>query len=360
MKKVVVIGGGIAGISFIKEIEKNNNKEIDIMLIEPKDYMEVPYGMLRALVDPKGYGPKVRKKISEIIKSKHIQSKVVELKDNEVHLDTGEVVEFDYAVVATGSSAKGFTDLKVRNQQNIETRTKQWEKYAQDLKKAKKVAIIGGGTVGVELAGEIAESYSEKEVVVYQRGNRLLTHLPVKASNKAYKVLSDLGVKIILNSNVTCLEDNDIFMVRDLIGNEQKYDRVYKSFGNHYETEFIKGNATNLLDKQNQIVVNDFLQLKKRTHIWAIGDINNVPEIKLGTLAIKQAKQTAINLIRLNSRKPLKKYKPFRGALSFITLGRKNGIAQLPFGRLDFLAMYKQKKDLFVTDILEPINKEKR
>jgi len=359
MKKVVVIGGGIAGISLIKEIEKSNNEEIDIMLIEPKDYMEVPYGMLRALVDPNGYGRKVRKRISEIIDSKHVQSKVVELKDNEVHLNTGEVVEFDYAVIATGSSAKGFADLKVRNQQNIETRTKQWEGYAHDLKKAKKVAIIGGGTVGVELAGEIAEYYSEKEVVIYQRGSRLLNHLPVKASNKAYMVLSDLGVKIILNSSVTCLEKEDVFVVKDLSGNEQEYDRVYKSFGNQYETEFIKGNGTTLLDKQSQIVVNDFLQLKDKTHIWAIGDTNNVPEIKLGTLAIKQAKLTAINLIRLNNKRSLKKYKPFKGALSFITLGKKNGIAQLPFGRLDFLVMYKQKKDLFVTDILETINKEK-
>ena len=352
MKKVVVIGGGLAGISFIKEIEKLKNKDIEIMLIEPKDYLEVPYGMLRALVDSKDYGTKVRRRISEIIDSKHFQSKVAELKENEVHLDTGEVVEFDYAIIATGSAAKGFADLKIRDKQDIETRTRQWEKHANDLKIAKKVAIIGGGTVGVELAGEIADYYSDKEIVLYQRGNRLLQHLPVKASNKAYKVLSDLGVKGMLNSAVTSFEEKDKYVITDSMGNVQKYDLVYKSFGNYYESEYLKENVTSLVNNNSQLIVNDFLQLKNNTRIWAIGDINNVPEIKLGTLAIKQAKLTAVNLIRQFSGKSLKRYKPVKGSLSFITLGTKNGIAQLPFGRLDFLAMYKQKKDLFVTEIL--------
>lgn len=351
MKKIVVIGGGLAGISFIKEIEKFNNKDIDVILIEPKDYLEVPYGMLRALVDPKDYGTKVRRRISEIIDSEHLQSKVAELKENEVRLDTGEVVKFDYAIIATGSVAKGFANLKIRDKQDIETRTRQWEEHAHDLKLAKKVAIIGGGTVGVELAGEIADSYGDKEIVLYQRGNRLLQHLPVKASNKAYKVLSGLGVKVMLNSTVTSFEE-DKHVITDSIGTIQKYDLVYKSFGNYYESEYLKDKATSLVNHNSQLIVNDFLQLKNSTRLWVIGDINNVPEVKLGTLAIKQAKLTAVNLIRQIGGKSLKRYKPIKGSLSFITLGTKNGIAQLPFGRLDFLAMYKQKKDLFVTDIL--------
>ena len=45
MKSVVVIGGGIAGAAAIKELKKRAKGPIDITLVEPKEYSELPFGV---------------------------------------------------------------------------------------------------------------------------------------------------------------------------------------------------------------------------------------------------------------------------------------------------------------------------
>lgn len=352
MKKIVIFGAGIGGISIIKELEKYKDDKLDITLVEPKDYVEVPYGMLRALVDPFDFGKKVRRRISEITKAKHIQAKLVELDKNKAILDNGKTITFDYCIIATGSTSRGFDDLKINYKQNFSERKKQWKDYAMQLKKAEKVAIIGGGTVGVELAGEIAEKYPNKKVLLFHDSNRILSPLSKGASKKAHRVLSELGVEIILNARADIEENGNNKAVIDNLGKKHEFDIIYKSFGNVMNTSFVKKNFSNKINNKNQIKVNSYLQIEGLENGWAMGDINNVPEIKLGTLAIRQAERTASNIIKQINGKKMKPYKPIKGAISFVTLGRKNGLAQLPFGRLDFLASYKQKKDLFVTDIL--------
>ncbi|MCS5422566.1 MULTISPECIES: NAD(P)/FAD-dependent oxidoreductase [Psychrilyobacter] len=352
MKKIVVFGGGIGGISVLKKLEKYKGDKLDITLVEPKDYVEVPYGMLRAIVDPLDYGKKVRRRISEIVKVRHIQAKLVKLHKNKAILDNDQTITFDYCIIATGSTSRGFEDLKINYKQSFNERKKQWEAYAEQLKSKEKIAIIGGGTVGVELAGEIAEAYPNKKVLLFHNSDRILSPLSKGASKKAHRVLSELGVQIILNTRATIEENNNSKVVIDNSGKRHEVDIIYKSFGNVINTDFLKNNFSNKIDNKNQIKVNSYLQIEGVENIWAIGDINNVPEIKLGTLAIRQADRTASNILKTLNGKKTKPYKPIKGSISFITLGRKNGIAQLPFIRLDFLASYKQKKDLFVTDIL--------
>jgi len=352
MKNLIVVGGGISGITLIKELEKASKTGLNVILIEPKDYLEVPYGILRALVDPIGYGTKVRRRISEIITSKHIRAKVVKMTSNEVILDNDKVIQYDHAVIATGSESKGFNELKIRDRQNISKREEQWKSHAKRLEAADKIAVVGGGTVGVELAGEIAEKYPEKKVVIYHRGTRVLESLPPSASAKAARVLRKLGVSILYNQDIKITDVDGTFTIEDSDAVISKFDIVYKSFGNHIETDYLDNGFKNWINGKGQIKVNEYLQPNGHDNIWVVGDINDLPEIKLGTLAIRQAKITSSNIIRKLDDKPMKRYKPVKGAISFITLGKKKGIAQLPFGRLDFLAAYKQKKDLFVTDIL--------
>jgi|GEM_PF-2221865 len=352
MKNLIVVGGGIAGITLLKELEKVSEMGIKITLIEPKDYLEVPYGMLRALVDPLGYGTKVRRRISEIITSKHIEAKVIKMTSTEITLDNGEAIQYDFAVIATGSAQKGFQELKIRDRHDIINREEQWKAHAKRLEDAEKIAILGGGTVGVELAGEIGEKYPEKKVVIYHRGSRMLESLPHNASAKAARIMSKLGVSIRYNQDVKIEEADGSFTIEDSDSVISEFDIVYKSFGNDIETDYLDYGLKHWINRKGQIEVNEYLQPNGQNNIWVVGDINDVPEIKHGTLAIRQAKIASGNILRMLDGKLMRKYKPIKGAISFVTLGKRSGIAQLPFGRLDFLAAYKQKKDLFVTDIL--------
>jgi len=63
----------------------------------------------------------------------------------------------------------------------------------QDLAKAKKVLIMGGGTVGVELAAEILDKYPQKAITIAKTGT-LLGRCPQAAGEYAAKQLKKRGV----------------------------------------------------------------------------------------------------------------------------------------------------------------------
>lgn len=344
MEKLVVIGGGLSGIELIRNIE--DKTQYDITLIEPKDYVEVPYGMLRALVDTEEYNKIIRRNISEIIDVKHIKAKMVTSENNKVILDNGQEVEYDKLVIATGSTSRGFEQLKKTDAQSKEEREDEWKSEAEKLKAAQNIAIIGGGTIGVELAAEIAETYPTKRIDLFHSESQVLNLLGESSGKKANKVLTEMNVNITLNEIVDIEERNNKYIIKG-----QEYDVLYKAIGNLTNIEIFKNQFEDNIEK-GMLKVDKELKLEGYDNIWVLGDINNVPEIKLGTLAIRQADYLAKQLIGLELDRKTVNYKPVIGSLSFVTLGRQKGIAKLPFMRLDLLAKYKQHKKLFIPQIL--------
>ncbi|MGD1822824.1 MAG: NAD(P)/FAD-dependent oxidoreductase [Pleomorphochaeta sp.] len=347
MKTVVVVGGGISGLKLIKDL--SNNKEIKLILIEPKDYIEVPYAQLRALVEPQTFSPKIREKYSVLIKNvQHIMTKAKKIDDNKLILANKEEVSFDYLVIATGTSFRNWPYLK-SSVKNIEKRQKEVEESALELENASSVLIIGGGSVGVELAGEIAYKYKNKEITIVDNNPRILNGLNEKMTKRSTEILNDMGVKIINNTRL--IKDKEGFY-KDKTGKKYQADIIYQAVGVNINSNWVK--TSNIpLNERKAIEVEPDLRVKGYNNIFAIGDINDVPELKLGALATMQAGLTAKNIVKLinDPEKPLKKYKPSK-PMSFIPIGKKLGAVQLPFGHPHFLISIKQK-DLFVSRTLK-------
>ena len=83
----------------------------------------------------------------------------------------------------------------------------------QELAKAKKVLIMGGGTVGVELAAEILDKYPQKAITIAQTGT-LLGRCPQAAGEYAAKQLKKRGVtflteRVVAQSQVLLLHSNN-------------------------------------------------------------------------------------------------------------------------------------------------------
>ncbi len=346
MKRLVIFGAGIACLDVMRHLKKNG-LDAEVVIVDPKDYVEIPYAALRALVDPE-FGKKIRRKISDLYECRHIQAKLVELKTNCGILDNGEQLYFDFAVLATGSQVRGFYNLKVNSRRNIKEREIEWESEAEKIFKAKDVAVVGGGPIGVELAAEIAETFPDKNITLIHSGNRLLEALPPAAGVKASKILKLLNVNVIFNELAEINEGDSGKMIVLNSGRKLNTDIVYMSIGNENNIEYVRENFPLHVNDQKQIIVDDYLRMNNVMNIWAVGDVNNVPEIKLGALIDFQAANAVKNIIAELSGKKMKKYKPLKGALGFVTLGRQYGIAQLPFGRFDLLIKLKQK-DLFVS-----------
>jgi apoptosis-inducing factor 2 len=367
MKKLVIFGGGIAGSVIIRELLRKQ-LPLDIILVEPKEYLEIPFGILRALADADGFGRGVRKKIQDIfptsVKRKlgltpmlstvyHIQSRVSQLDGHTAQLENGTTIDFDYAVIATGSTIQGFKALKINRIQSMEERIVEWKSYAEKLKKAGSVLIAGSGPVGIELAGEIIDHYPGKKIQLITSSG-ILSALSPRAGEKAKKYLEKHNVQIIPHTRIKLEKEFDLSATRITTESGDTYtaDIIFPALGNCIETDFMKEKFQRAIDPAGGIRVNDFLMVTDSDHLFAVGDINNVPEIKLGAFAVRQAKTCAKNIVCLISGKGLKKYSPVKGPMGFITLGKKRGIAQLPFGRADFLIGIKQR-DLFVTMYLK-------
>lgn len=76
-------------------------------------------------------------------------------------------------------------------------RIEEIEEFAQRLKMANRVLIVGGRTVGVEFLGEILEKYPEKEIILVHSGNNLLDNWPTPGSELVDKYISKKRVTVV-------------------------------------------------------------------------------------------------------------------------------------------------------------------
>ena len=347
MKKIVIVGGGVAGKKLAETL--SGKKAAEIILVEPKEYLEVPYAQLRALTEPETFSPTIRKEYSRLLPGvKHIQKKASGLKGKTLLLEDGTSQDFDYLVVATGSSFKNWSFLK-SDEQDMAARQQEVERDGEKLRAAESVLIIGGGSVGVELAGEIAYKWPEKKVTLANGGSRILGGLSEKMSDRAGKLLKGMGVEILDNTRLT---EGSEGVWKDGTGTELKADIVYQAVGISLNSSWLEGSDIPRNEK-GSIKVDADLRVSGSDSIFALGDINDVPEQKLGALAGMQADLTAKNILKLlkDPKAVLKPYKPGK-TMGFIPVGKKAGAVQLPFGHPHFMIAMKQK-DLFTSMYLK-------
>lgn len=337
---IVIIGGGISGYAAVKRLEKKIGLE-QVLLVEPREYVEVPFASLRGLVDPSGIGRKMRRPWSEVAPVKRIAAAAQEVRGDEIFLSTGERISFAQAIIAVGARWRAANFIQGAGRERIAEREAECDREHDRLKAASSILIIGGGPVGVELAGEVAESFPEKRISLVQGEKALLPALSAGAGRKAMRVLQELGVRVILD---TLLEDRN-GSYYDGAGEEYAADIVYPAMGVGANPLPIDDGSA--LDGRGRIMVDENLRVSGRENLFAVGDANDVPEIKLGATAKIQAAKAADNVISLRrGRSRLKRYRPSK-PMGFVTLGRHAGIAKLPCIRFDPLIIIKQR-DLFI------------
>lgn len=143
-----------------------------------------------------------------------------------------------------------------------------------------KIAIVGGGATGVELAAEVsqviefAEAYGTKKLrnqvhlTLIHAGSRLLEPFPKEVSNRAESMLKKLGVEIRLNSTVLSVNDQQL----DLSDGSSIESSLKVWTAGIKSGECFSVNPELETTQTGQVIVSDALQSTDDSSVFAIGD----------------------------------------------------------------------------------------
>ncbi len=316
MKRVVVIGGGFAGSLAAKKLEN----WFKVVLIDSKDYFEYTPGILRVITEPFRAG-KLQVKHKDYLKKTKIIVRKVKSADRNFVVVRGRKISFDYLVICSGSRY----NLQIKEDNILlAIRVRHLFNAFEKLKKAKSVLIIGGGLVGVELAGEIIGKFKDKTVLIVQSDKHLIPRNDVKTINYAENFLIRRGVKLLLGRKIVNFS-NGVFISDG--GEEIKADMVCMCVGIKPNFEFMKKNFYNVLNEKGQIIVDEYLRVRGERNIFAAGDVTDIVEEKTAQNAEEHTKVIVRNIKALEFGRELGRYVS-KKRITMISLGKYNGILE--------------------------------
>ncbi|KZN48565.1 NAD(P)/FAD-dependent oxidoreductase [Pseudoalteromonas luteoviolacea] len=341
--QVLIIGGGFAGASTAQALEK---KGIKTILVDKKNYFEVTYAVLRDVAAPSKNRGQSRKLYSEFIDGQFVQGTVMALQANCASLENGQTIYFEKVIIASGSRYPSLPLAKSVNAITLNNRNEELTHYHKQLKDASAVLIIGGGVVGVELAGELAYAMPHLKITLAHNGTHLLNGFKSKASKKALEQLTRLGVRVEFDAHY---QANESGFKDEKTRKKISPDIAFSATGVVPNNEFLKQHFAHILNKQGHVIVDENLKVVGQRNMFAIGDIADVGEAKLGYLAVEQGKHLANSIAKQLLGNNLKSYKrhPF---MALVPTGQETGIVQLPFMVSTWKPLVNIKqKDLFIS-----------
>ena len=340
MAKIIIIGGGFGGLSFLQKARKSKN---DFILIDKTNhhlFQPLLYQVATAVLSPADITVPLRNLFKNDKNVKTILSEVKEInrEKKEITLDNAEVISYDKLIISAGSSYSFFgknewskfaKGLKVINDalDIREKILKAFEKAENEKdegirKKYLNFVIVGGGPTGVELAGSIAEiayknmtkefrnfSSTDANIYLLEAGDRILPSYSESLAKKSYKFLNDLGVKVMTKERVENIEEMKVTTNKQVI----YADNIIWAAGNE-ASPLIKYLDTET-DNEGRAIVNLDCSIKEDNEVYVIGDAANFKTESgeslpgIAPVAIQQGRYVAHN-IKKNIEK--EKRKPFR------------------------------------------------
>jgi len=329
MSSILIIGGGFAGFSAAQALRKSGRHQVT--LVDRKDYFEITPAQIHQLVAPESLGDSPRFYYKKVLAESFIQGEVVSMESRAAVLASGQRLTFDQVIVATGTRYPKLPLAKPTDHLALGQRRNATVAESAKFKEAKAFLIIGGGVVGVELAGEIASYAPGKSVRLAHRGPRLVENLSPQASEVALEHLQALGVKVELNTATAQPRDGE---------------HLYDATSPVPATDFLASLQPAVLDARGQIQVNDHLQVKGLDHWYAIGDANNAPDGKQASVAMAQGAYVVKQI-----QGDTKPYKP-QPPMALVPLGKTHGFAQLPFGVVKWKFLVNMKRKDFMVGMI--------
>ncbi len=361
-ERIVIVGGGFAGINLAKALGGNSNFEVT--LVDKNNYNFFPpliYQVATSFLEPSSISYPIRKLFAgkENLHFRLGTLKSVVPEQNKIILSNGEV-EYDHLVFATGAETNYFGNenikrqaipmktlsdaLKMRNTLLMRMEQATISKDPEEIKKLLTIVVAGGGPTGVEISGMFAEmkqgllrkDYPELtgkggDIYLVDGGKSVLSPMSEKSQVYTTKALQNLGVKLIMSTHVddfvndtVILSDGATISSRNLIWAAGVSARVFD------------GVPAECYGRGKRMIVDEFNKVKGTRNIYAIGDTSIQTTDKkfpdghpqLAQVAIQQGKNLAKNFKLTLEQQPLRPFAYIdRGTMAII--GRNKAVADL-------------------------------
>lgn len=375
-QRVVIVGGGFAGLQLAKKLD---DKQYQIVLIDKNNYhqfqplmYQVATGGLEAGSISYPHRKILQKKKNLFFRMCLVEKVNPDQKIIETSIGT---LSYDYLVVATGCDTNYFGNDTLKEKvyplksvsESIMLRNRIFLTYEealsisdeQELSDKLTFIVVGGGATGVELSGTLAEmkktfvpkDYPDLDVDKIQvhlvdGSPRLLFGMSEKASANAAKELEKRGVIIHHEVFVTSYEDNVVKMSN---GQELRSANVFWVAG-------VTPNSLSGMDEasymRNRLIVNEYNQVKGYDDIFAIGDTALLTEDRypkghpqVAQVALQMATCLAKNLNAKSKGAGFAKFS-YKDKGSLATIGKNAAVADL--GKFHFKGWFAWWVWLFV------------
>lgn len=354
--KVVVVGGGFAGLSVLIELSRvAAPRPFQATLVDQNDYhifTPLLYQVAAAVVRPSSVAYPLRSMAArQGFQFLRTRVESVDLSKGELISDRGPI-PYDVAVLALGSAVQDYGVPGVREHAltlkslsdalRVRNRLLHWlEALDSGDNVPRKVAIVGGGATGVELAGALVAllrdvagrefprlRVQDVGIVLLEAGPRLLANMPSAMGKVALESLTRRGVQVMLNSPV---EEIGPSWVRVRGFGELETALVVWAGG-------IKGappkfGADIATAKDGRLFVDDYLRLSGWENVFVAGDLASSPTGRQGFLAsaqaaVQQGRAVGRNIIRYVQGAPPTPY-IYRHRGDLVIAGRYGAVANL-------------------------------
>lgn len=367
--KVVIVGGGFGGLNVAKALRK---ADLDILIIDKTNhhlFQPLLYQVATAALSPGEIATPIR----EIFRNQENISVImgdvaqVDTKGRKVILQNGDIISYDYLVLATGARHSYFGNdqwehfapglktiqdaLKIREQVLISFEKAERMDRISESEKYLNFVVIGGGPTGVEMAGAIAEIANKtlfknfrrikperSKIYLVEALPHILPMYPESLAIHAENDLKELGVRVITGKKVTNITEEGVQLEDEFIPSVN----VVWAAGN--QASPLLKSLDIPLDRAGRAIVQPDLTIPGHPEVFIIGDAAHAkgkdgkPLPGIAPTAIQQGKYVAKIIKKQTPKEDRSPFNYFdKGSMA--TIGTKKAIVLMgKFKMTGFLA----------------------
>jgi len=358
--RVVIVGGGFAGLNAAKTLGAARVPDLDVTLIDQRNhhlFQPLLYQVATAGLSPADISTPIRRPLRRFRNIRALLGTVhqVDPQARLVRTSCGDL-PYDYLILACGATHSYFGNDEWQDrapglktiEQAVEIRRRillaferaEVEKDPEKRKALMTFVVVGGGPTGVELAGALGEisrftlsrdfrnvDPSRTRIVLIDGGERVLRSFDPSLSEAATRKLEELGVTVWTSMRVTSIDEEGVSME----GERLNAATVLWAAG--IRASELNSDLNGELDSIGRIKVQPDLSLSSAPEIFVVGDQahaslgeqESVPPLAPGAIQMGiSAANNILSDLRKEARTPFK----YRDKGMMATIGRAAAIAQ--------------------------------